>query len=60
MKIVTLFPTAVTYKEIAGEVALANTSIKYLHKEKKMSYFIFSISINILLVCSGYTLSTFY
>ena len=36
-----MLPTAVAYKEVAGEVALANTSIKYKHKEKKIIIFYF-------------------
>ena len=38
-----MFPTAVAYKVAAGEVALANTSIKYKHKEKKNYYILFSV-----------------
>ena len=56
MKIVTLFPTAVAYK-----VALAKTSIKYMHKErnKLLPNVVISVSINILVVCYDHTLSTF-
>ena len=52
MKIVTLFPTAVAYKEVSGEVVLANTGIKYMHKEKKNYIILFSVFLSIFYLCA--------